>query len=66
MSKTKVELEAELRELKKQLADQDKQKQYDQFGKEMMRMYQGFINAGFEAGIAMELLKLVIIKTPRK
>lgn len=65
MSKTKAELEAEIRELKQQLSDQSKQEQYDQFGKEMMGLYQGFINAGFEPETALDLMKLCIIKAPK-
>lgn len=58
MSKTKAELEAEIRALRKEPDAQSKQEQYDKMGEDVYGVYQGLVNAGFKEDVALELLKI--------
>jgi hypothetical protein len=58
MAKTKAELEAEIKELKAQISDQEKVEQCDKAASNLRRMYDSFINAGFTAEQAWEMLTI--------
>ena len=59
-TKTKAELEAEIKDLKTQLDAKKKEGQYDDTATELHNMYQSFVKAGFTEEQSWELTKTII------
>lgn len=56
MTKTKAELEDEIKELKAELARADRRAELDKSAGEVKDMYDSFVRAGFSEGQAFEML----------
>ncbi len=58
MDKTSIALEAEIAELKHQLADRKTSDAFDKAAGDVRKMYDAFINAGFTEEQAWEILTI--------
>ena len=59
-TKTKTELEAEIKVLKQQLEEQSRTEQYNKSASEIYNIYTSFVNAGFTEEQAWELFINII------
>lgn len=65
-TKTKAELEAEIKDLKGQLDAKTKEEKFNDSAIEIYNMYKSFITAGFDAGQAWELTINIINNSTTK
>lgn len=59
-NKTKTEMEAEIKDLKRQLDAKTKEEKYDDCAKEIHNMYTSYSKVGFTEEQAWELIKIIM------
>lgn len=59
-NKTKIELEAEIKNLKQQLEDKNKEEKFDAYATELYTMYTAYIKAGFTEEQAWVITETIV------